>query len=139
MGPGPITSWYSAMGEPPRMSEAQSRRVKKLIRRLCANNDGGFCLLLDDGDPCVCPQSITNALVCRYFKTAVLPADLELNSEILGDTNLRRCTQCGGLFTPTGNRAVYCKICAEARDRERKAVWARKTRLMRRCLGPGNR
>lgn len=63
------------MGELPRMNEEQSRRARQLIRRLCANHDGGYCLLLDDGDACVCPQSITNALVCRYFKAAVLPAD----------------------------------------------------------------
>lgn len=127
------------MGELPRMNEGQTRRVKRLIRRLCANHDGGFCLLLDDGDPCVCPQSITNALVCRYFKAAVLPADLELSAEILSGTSSRRCAQCGGFFIPTGNRAVYCKRCAEMRDRERKAAWARKNRLTHRCLGAKNR
>ena len=37
-----------------RMSEAQFRRAGKLIRRLCANYDGGNCLPLDDGDVCPC-------------------------------------------------------------------------------------
>lgn len=30
------------MADLPRMNEEQSRRVKKLIRRLCANHDGGY-------------------------------------------------------------------------------------------------
>ena len=62
-----------------RLNEAQYRKVKKLTRRLCANNDGGCCLLLDDGDPCVCVQAISFSLLCRYFREAVLPADRELH------------------------------------------------------------
>ena len=48
------------MDKLPRMDDSQFRRVKKLIRRLCANCEGGNCLLLDDGDPCPCPQMISN-------------------------------------------------------------------------------
>ncbi len=60
------------MGKLPRMDEGQFRRVKKLIRRLCANCDSGNCLLLDDGDPC--PQMVSPTLICKYFRAAVLPA-----------------------------------------------------------------
>ena len=60
-----------------RMTGAQSRRSRKLICRLCANYDGGNCLLLDDGESCVCPQFITSSLVCRYFKEVVLPSEWE--------------------------------------------------------------
>ena len=66
-----------------RLNEAQYRKVKKLTRRLCANNDGGCCLLLDDGDPCVCVQAISFSLLCRYFREAVLPADRELCADIM--------------------------------------------------------
>ena len=66
------------MDKLPHMDERQFRRVKKLIRRLCANCEGGNCLLLDDGDPCPCPQMISNTLICKYFRAAVLPADQEL-------------------------------------------------------------
>ena len=63
----------------PRMTEKQFSRAKKLLRHLCANYDRGNCLLLDDGyDPCPCPQLISNTLLCRYFRSAVLPADREL-------------------------------------------------------------
>ena len=37
------------MNDPPRMTEAQLRRARRLIRSLCANCNGGNCLLLDDG------------------------------------------------------------------------------------------
>ena len=118
------------------MTKAQTRRVCRLIRQLCANYDRGCCLLLDDGETCVCPQSITNALVCRYFKAAVLPDDLELWAELTGSSRSRRCARCGTAFVPTGSRAVYCPKCSTMRERERKAVWARKNRVERRRLGP---
>ena len=56
----------------PRMTEGQLRRARKLIRRLCANYDEGNCLALDEGEGCVCVQSISYSLLCRYFKEAVL-------------------------------------------------------------------
>src|SRR5699024_8795015 len=36
------------------------------------NYDAGNCLLLDDGEPCVCVQSISLSLLCRWFRVAVL-------------------------------------------------------------------
>ena len=47
-----------------RLNEAQYRKVKKLTRCLCANNDGGCCLVLDDGDPLVCVLAISYSLLC---------------------------------------------------------------------------
>ena len=58
-----------------RLDEKQYRAVKKMTRAACANNDCGNCLLLDDGETCVCVQSISYSLLCRYFREAVLPAD----------------------------------------------------------------
>lgn len=119
-----------------RMTERQTRHVRQLIRRQCANYDAGNCLLLDNGETCVCPQSITTALICRYFKEAVLPSDRELYAEVMGSVyNWRRCALCGSSFTPTGNRSIYCQKCAQARTRQRKASWARKNRVEHRRLG----
>ena len=103
------------------MTEKQFSRAKKLLRRLCANYDRGNCLLLeDDCDPCPCPQLISNTLLCRYFRAAVLPADRELWAEILGQTRLRkRCAICGVLFVPKGNRALYCEDCASVEKRRK--------------------
>ena len=61
-----------------RLDEKQYRAVKKMTRAACANNDCGNCLLLDDGETCVCVQSISYSLLCRYFREAVLPADRQL-------------------------------------------------------------
>lgn len=118
----------TATADLPRMTEKQFSRAKKLLRRLCANYDRGNCLLLEDGyEPCPCPQLISNTLLCRYFRAAVLPADRELWAELLGQTGLRkRCAICGALFLPRSNRALYCEDCAgpekrrKIRDRVRR-------------------
>ena len=124
MGRKPTTGWNltaTPMGEPPRMNEKQFSRAKKLLRRLCANYDHGNCLLLDDGyDPCPCPQLLTYSLICKYFRAAVLPADPELHTELLGEMGLRkRCAGCGALFVPRCNRALYCDKCASQEKRRR--------------------
>ena len=108
------------MGEPRRMTSAQARKVRTLSRCLCANYDRGSCLLLDDGDSCVCPQTISNSLVCGYFQTAVLPTDHELCAKVMGGIhNWKRCILCGGRFIARSNRAVYCDICAQLERRRR--------------------
>lgn len=100
------------MRELPRMTEAQLRRARRLIRSLCANCDHGSCLLLDDGyDPCACPQMLTCSVLCRYFRTAVLPGDRELYREIMGMDHLpaRRSAaspSCPGPPTPVTARTV---------------------------------
>ena len=108
-----------------RMTKAQTHRVCQLIRRLCANYDGGNCLLLDDGETCICPQSITNALICRYFRTAVLPSDRELYAEIMKTGRTKYCFICGTPISAGSNSAKYCRACAirerRRRDRVRKA------------------
>ena len=71
------------MADLPRMDNRQFRRAKRLICRLCANYDNGNCLPLDDGDSCPCPQLMTQVLICKYFRAAVLPADRELWAEIM--------------------------------------------------------
>ena len=111
-----------------RMNEAQARKVRKLVRSLCANCDGGNCLLLDDGEDHVCPQLISYSLLCRYFESAVLPADRELYADIMEKDSRRRCADCGAPFVPTGSRAVCCPACSVLRERRRKAAWARKKR-----------
>lgn len=115
-----------------RMNAAQFRRARKLVRRLCANYDGGNCLLLDDGDLCPCPQLITPTLICKYSRAAVLPADRELWAEIMDSTHSwKRCILCGSRFLPRSNRAVCCDRCArqEARRRTRDRVRRHKGRL----------
>ena len=42
-----------------RLTPQQSRKVNALIKKTCCNCMGGNCILLDDGDECVCPQLIS--------------------------------------------------------------------------------
>ena len=107
------------MDKLPRMDRTQFRRVRALIRRACANCDGGNCLLLDDGEPCVCPQLLTQTLVCRYFRAAVLPADRELSAAVTEKQSKRVCRLCGAPIYSTSNAAKYCRQCA-VRERRRK-------------------
>ena len=51
------------MDEIKRLTPAQRARCNRLIRRLCANYDGGNCLPLDDGEGCVCVQTISYSLL----------------------------------------------------------------------------
>jgi len=108
----------------PRMTGGQFHRAKRLIRRLCANYDGGNCLPLEDGDACPCPQFITRTLICKYFRAAVLPADRALWSEIMAGWSVKRCRICGASVVSRSNAVKYCRACAllerQRRDRERK-------------------
>ena len=102
-----------------RMDRGQFRRARTLIRRLCANCDGGNCILLDDGESCPCPQLLTPSVICRYFRSCVLPADRELFSELTPTRSTRRCLICGAPFFSGSNAAKYCSFCA-ARQRHKK-------------------
>ena len=66
----------------PHMDYRQHRRARRLVHE-CCNYDEGNCLLLDDGEPCVCVQSISYSLMCRWFRVAVLPLDGELAAALL--------------------------------------------------------
>ena len=79
------------MSDIKRLTPPQSRKVNSLVRRTCCNYDSGNCILLDDGDECVCPQLISYSLLCKWFRIAVLSADKELYAE--ADAYIRYCYQ----------------------------------------------
>ena len=89
-----------------RLTPSQRSRCNRLIKRLCANYDDGNCLLLDDGEPCVCPQTISYSLLCRYFRNAVLPAEKELYADIFKQRTYH-CAECGAAFVPNSNRETH--------------------------------
>ena len=45
----------------PVMDYRQYRRARRLVHE-CCNYDGGNCIALDDGEECVCVQSISYSL-----------------------------------------------------------------------------
>ena len=115
------------MDEIKRLTPAQRARCNRLIRRLCANYDGGNCLPLDDGEGCVCVQTISYSLLCRWFQAAVLPLDAALYAEIIKDRDeVKRCCECGATFQPKSNRAKYCAACAKRMRRRKEGERQRK-------------
>lgn len=108
-----------------RRTPSQRTRCNRLIKRLCANYDDGNCLLLDDGEPCICPQTISYSLLCRYFRNAVLPAEKELYADIFKQRTYH-CAECGTAFVPNSNRQKYCPSCSKKVHRRQKNESARK-------------
>ena len=100
------------------MTYQEYRAVRALVHR-CCNYDQGNCLLLDDGEECICPQSISYSLICRWFRLAVLPLDDSLCATLLHQGNKKKCVLCGVWYIPKSNRAKYCPNCAE-QERRRK-------------------
>ena len=87
------------MDEIKHLTPAQRVRCNRQIRWLCANYDGGNCLTLDDGEGCVCVQTISYSLLCKYFRRAEPPAGSTLRRHLpAAHTDLRTvwkalCTQ----------------------------------------------
>ena len=123
------------MSEIKRLTPPQSRKVNTLVRRTCCNCDNGNCILLDDGDECVCPQLISYSLLCKWFKAAVLPLDKELYAELFKAENMRRCSVCGAAFASSSNSVKYCPDCRKRITRKQAAERMRKRRTMLRDKG----
>ena len=118
------------------MNYPQYRKARKLVRECCNYCDGN-CLLLDDGEECVCVQSISYSLLCRWFRAAVLPLDAALCAEITKDRGeVKRCCECGATFMPKSNRAKYCPACAKRMRRCKEAERQRKRYWQSTHLGP---
>ncbi len=111
----------------PIMTYSQYRRARKLVHQ-CCNYESGNCLSLDDGEECVCVQSISYSLLCNWFRAAVLPLDEPLVTALLHRKEHKRCAVCGQPFLPGSNRAKYCKSCAAIVHRRQKTASDRKRR-----------
>ena len=111
----------------PVMTYSQYRRARKLVHQ-CCNYESGNCLALDDGEECVCVQSIFYSLLCNWFRAAILPLDEPLATALLYRKEQKRCAVCGQPFLPGSNRAKYCKVCAFIVRRRQKTASDRKRR-----------
>lgn len=117
------------------LTPSQRRRCNRLIKRLCANYDDGNCLLLDDGEPCVCVQSISKyGIYCNYFKNAVLPVDEGLHAEIMKPTGGKRCVLCRQAFASRAKNQRYCPACAAKQKRLKAAERQRRKRASASCF-----
>lgn len=117
-------------GSLPRMTPAQRKHANALIRKTCCNYDDGNCLLLDDGEECVCVQSISYSVNCKFFRHVLLKdkAGQPLEAEIFWDDTTKRCSVCGKAFQSTSNNAKYCVDCAADVQRAQKAEHIRQKR-----------
>ena len=111
----------------PIMTYSQYRRARKLVHQ-CCNYESGNCLALDDGEECICVQSISYSLLCNWFRAAVLPLDDPLATALLYRKEHKQCAVCGHPFLPGSNRAKYCKSCATIVHRRQKTASDRKRR-----------
>ena len=82
----------------PVMTYSQYRKARKLVHQ-CCNYESGNCLAFDDGEECVCVQSISYSLLCDWFRAAVLPLDEPLVTALLHRKEHKRCAACGQLET----------------------------------------
>ena len=121
-------------GKHPYMDYLQHRAACRLVHE-CCNYDNGNCILLDNGEPCVCVQSISYSLLCRWFIAAVLPLDGKLEAALLHRADRKRCTKCGGYFLPKSNRGKYCPDCAGRMKRIHATQRKRKQRDKCHALG----
>lgn len=114
----------------PYMTPDQLRRAKRLIRNECSNYDAEHneCFPLDEGDGCVCVQSISYSLLCRYFRESVLPLDEKLMLELLPPVNTKRCEICGKEYLPRGRNTRFCPDCAKKRIRKKARERMRQNR-----------
>lgn len=94
-------------GNIPRMDYRQYRAARRLVHE-CCNYDSGNCLLLEDGEPCVCVQSISYSLLCRWFTAAVLPLDEALEAALMRRESRNAALSAGRSLSPNptgGNTA----------------------------------
>lgn len=101
------------------MDYQQYRWARKLVYE-CCNYDNGNCIALDDGEKCICVQSISCSLLCKWFRIAVLLLDKPLETVLLFQKDMKRCTVCSQPFLTGSNRAKYCKPCAAKVHRKQK-------------------
>ena len=119
----------------PHMDYRQHRRARRLVHE-CCNYDEGNCLLLDDGEPCVCVQSISFSLMCHWFRVAVLPLDGELAAASCAGEAGNGVPSAGRPLSPKSNRGKYCPDCAGRMKKIKAAERKRKQRQRCHALEP---
>ncbi|MBO5568906.1 MAG: cysteine-rich VLP protein [Clostridia bacterium] len=104
------------------------RACQTQARNECANYYAGFCVHADK--PCEAAPKAGG--ICRWFREAVLPANLDLMKEVSqffeSMTAEKRkwnlCADCNRPFFPEKQRQIFCPECKKRRRQEqtRKAV-----------------
>ena len=108
----------------PRMTPRQRQQAVRLIQKVCYNYNDGNCILLDEGETCVCPQSISYSVNCKFFRRVLLEdkEGLSLKAELFRNETTKRCAVCGKAFQSKSNNAKYCVVCAPVIQRSKKLI-----------------
>ena len=117
----------------PVMDYQQYRKMRRLVHK-CCNYDDGFCIVLDDGEKCVCVQSISYSMICKWFRAAVLSMGKELEAALFPHLGTKQCAECGKRFLPGSNRAKYCPDCTVTMKRQNAAKRKQQQRSKRHAL-----
>ena len=110
------------------MTPKQRIKANALMRKSGCKYDGVKGIALDDGELCVCVQSISYSLCCTWFRDWVLPGAPALQTEITKPKGVKLCSECGAPFLAKSNRAKYCPDCARKVHRRQKTASDRKRR-----------
>ena len=113
-----------------RMTPAQQRDARKIIRKLCSNCVNDNCIRLDQGEEVPCPQTLSASVCCRFFRHVLLkdPEAGTLEAGIFSSGTKKHCAICGKEFYSAGNRAKYCADCKAGAQRKQQAEYARRRR-----------
>jgi hypothetical protein len=113
-----------------RMTPAQQRDARKIIRRLCSNCVNDNCIRLDQGEEVTCPQMLSASVCCRFFRNVLLkdPEAGTLEAGFFSSGTKKHCAICGKEFYSAGNRAKYCADCKAGAQRKQQAEYARRRR-----------
>ena len=113
-----------------RMTPAQQRDARKIIRKLCSNCVNDNCIRLDQGEEVTCPQMLSASVCCRFFRNVLLkdPEAGTLEAGIFSSGTKKHCTICAKEFYSAGNRAKYCADCKAGAQRKQQAEYARRRR-----------
>ena len=113
-----------------RMTTAQQRDARKIIRKLCSNCVNDNCIRLDQGEEVTCPQMLSASVCCRFFRNVLLkdPEAGTLEAGIFSSGTKKHCAICGKEFYSAGNRAKYCADCKAGAQRKQQAEYARRRR-----------
>jgi hypothetical protein len=116
-------------GTLPRLTARQRQAVVRLIN-ICSNYNNGNCVLLDNGENCICPQSISYSINCKFFRNVLLEdkEGLSLKAELFRDDSIKKCLIFGNRYKSVGNRAKYCDNCKGNVQRKQKAEYASRRR-----------
>ena len=115
----------------------QARKTFSLIRVECCNHEAGNCKMLMDDTDSRCKQLRIKAIICSWFREAVLPLNKELEAQIFktevkvkssNHSHMKWCVTCGKRFKSITGRGKYCNRCAIKNQRKQQAEYNRKRR-----------